>query len=137
MWGARDPDGWFAALDRPAWLPGRRGLAVSWAARLGLAAIAGWWIVAARGWDLTASLWAAQVAMAAATPWVPFAARRLSTTFTWLCLEWVALGLAAAAAWVFVPPAGWLLVIALATVTWLGAGAFFVWQLNEPSRGPV
>lgn len=134
---SRDRDGWFGRLDRPGWVPGRSGLAVAWLVRLGASAVAGWLILDAGGWDLTAGLWAAQSAMAVVTPGLFFAARRLSTSFTWICLEWVAAGLAAAAAWVFVPPAGWLLVAVLALLAWLGAGCFFVWQLNEPSRDPA
>ncbi|NND84642.1 MAG: tryptophan-rich sensory protein [Acidimicrobiia bacterium] len=135
--GGRDRDGWFDGLERPGWLPGRRGLGAAWAVRLLAAGAAGWLILDERGWGLTAGLWVAQVVMAFVTPGLFFGARRLSTSFTWLCLEWVAVGLAAAAAWVFVPPAGWILVGLLGLLTWLGAGGFFVWQLNEPSRGPV
>jgi benzodiazapine receptor len=135
--GGRDRDGWFGGLERPEWVPGRMGLGLAWAVRLGVSGVAGWWILDERGWGLTAGLWVAQLAMACATPALLFGARRLSTSFTWICLEWAAVGLAAAAAWVFVPPAGWLLVGVLALITWFGAGAFFIWQLNEPSRGPV
>ena len=134
---SRDRDGWFIDLDRPEWVPGRSGLTLAWLLRLGIAATAGWLILDERGWDLTAGLWVGQLAMAIITPGIFFGARRLSTSFTWICLEWVAAGLAAAAAWVFVPTAGWLLVGVLAILTWLGAAAFFIWQLNEPSRGPV
>ncbi len=131
--GGVDREGWFADLDRPGWVPGRSGLGALTLLRLVSVGIAGWWIVDERGWGLVAGLWAVQLVMSTGTPWLLFRGRRLSATFTWICLDWVALGLATAAAWVFVPLAGWALLSQLAVVTWLGAGAFIVWQLDAPS----
>lgn len=133
--GARDDTRWFEHLTRPRWVPGRPALATIVAARLVVVGVAGWWIVEGAGWGLTAGLWVTQLVLSMGSPWLLLRRHRPSAAFTWLCLDWVALGLAAAAARVFVPAAGWALLAVLPAVTWLGAATFFLWQLNPSLRG--
>ncbi len=99
--------------------------------------IAAWLVWRDHGWGISVWLWVAQMALNLLWPYLFFVRKRLSASFTWVCLVWVGVGLTTAAFWVFTPLAGVLMLPYLVWVTFAGALTFFIWQLNAPSRGPV
>ncbi|MEX1281547.1 MAG: tryptophan-rich sensory protein [Acidimicrobiia bacterium] len=125
---------WWNALERPEWAPTARPAAVSGVLVAAIEAIAAWLVWQEVGWGAGIVTWLIHVAIAPLWWSMLIGRQRLSAAFTVLCVDWAALGIATAAFWVFVEPAGWLALASLAWLTWMGAVVFFLWQLNQPSR---
>lgn len=125
---------WWDELERPAWAPSARIAVGTGIGAAALEATAVWLVWSEHGWSLPIYLWVAHVAIAPTWWGLAVARGRLSAGFTMLCVDWTALAIAAAAFSAFTPVAGWVVAIALAWSTWMGASVFFLWQANQPSR---
>lgn len=128
---------WYRELDQPDWAPPEKAFGPAWTILYILMTIAVWLVWREHGWGIAVWLWVFQMGLNLLWPYFFFARKRLSASFTWICLLWVGIGLTTAAFWVFTPAAGLLMLPYLAWVTFAGALNFFIWQFNAPSRGPV
>jgi len=128
------PDGWYAALQKPAWNPPNWIFAPVWTTLYALMAVAAWLVWRRGGWAVQRgplALFVGQLLLNAA--WSPlfFGRHRPGLALLDLAVLWVVLGLTVVVFGRVRRVSAGLLAPYLAWVTFAGALNFALWQLNR------
>jgi len=131
------PGKWYAALEKPSWVPPNWAFPVVWTLMYGMIAAAGWivWSVAEPGAaTLPLVLWALQLALNALWSPVFFGLKRMDLGMVVVSGMWISIAATIVAFWPISGIAAGLMVPYLVWVSIAAALNYAVWKLNPDAH---
>jgi len=133
-WTAREVNGWYRTLSRPAIAPPNWVFGPVWTLLYGLMAVAAWRVGLAapstvRTWAL--GLFLLQLALNLAWSWIFFRQHALGAALAEVATLWIAIGVTTLLFRQVVPLAGWLMVPYLTWVSFATVLNAAFWNLNR------
>jgi tryptophan-rich sensory protein len=131
------PGKWYAALDKPSWVPPNWAFPVVWTLLYGMIAAAGWIVWTQPGTGIASLpilLWGVQIVLNAAWSPVFFGLKRMDLGMVVVSGMWISIAACIAAFWPLSPVAAALMAPYLVWVTIAAALNWSVWKRNPNAR---